>query len=483
MKRDRFTGLFYGFCPVAVPPLGILTYLDIMKNNAIEERLKAARKPALLGGSASITKDPGDLFTWPIITEEDESAVLAVLRRGAMSGTDVTMQFEGDFAEWMGCQYALGFNNGTAALLAAMFGLGIGVGDEIICPATTYWASALPVFSLGGTVVFADIDPCTLCIDPNDIERHISPRTKALVVVHYLGHPADMDAIMAIAEKYQLKVIEDVSHAQGGLYKGRKLGSFGHVSAYSLMTGKSLAIGEAGMLTTNDLEIYERAIAFGHYERFATNIKTENLKPFLGLPMGGFKNRMHQLSSAVGRVQLRHYDARCREIRKAMNYFWHLLDGVPGIRAHRVDENTGSTMGGWYGAHGLYCSEELGGLSLTRFCEAVRAEGVADCIAGCNKGLHLHPIFNSADIYHQGKPTRIAGSNRDLRQPEGSLPVAESVGFRTFFIPWFKHFRPELIEEYAHAFRKVAESWPELIKDDPGDPPTLGGWNFFRSVR
>lgn len=435
---------------------------------------------AIFGGPKAVKSDPGDMFTWPIITEEDEEAVLEVLRRGAMSGTDVTMQFEKEFAEWQGTKYALGFSSGTAALQGAMFGCKVGVGDEIICPSVTYWASALPCFSLGATVVFAEIDPKTLCIDPNDIEHRITSRTKAIVVVHYLGHPADMDPIMEIARRHGVKVIEDVSHAQGGLYKGRKLGTIGDVAAMSLMSGKSFAIGEAGMLVTDDLEIYERAIALGHYERFGDNIQTESLKPFAGLPMGGYKYRMHQLSSAVGRVQLKYYDARCEEIRKAMNYFWDLLEGVPGLRAHRPPKDSGSNMGGWYAPHGLYCPEELGGLSVTRFAEAVRAEGCPYCSPGCNSPLHLHPLFNTCDVYGHGKPTRIANSDRDLRQPPGSLPVSEGIGKRVYSIPWFKHYRPEIIEEYANAYRKVAENYRELLPGDKGDPPHLGAWHFFR---
>ncbi len=130
---------------------------------------------AIHGGSKAIQSDPGDTFGWPIITQEDEEAVLEVLRRGAMSGTDVTVKFEEQFAAWQGAKYALACNNGTAALHCALFGAGIGVGDEIICPSRTYWASALPVFSLGATVVFADIDPETLCIAPDDIEHRIGP--------------------------------------------------------------------------------------------------------------------------------------------------------------------------------------------------------------------------------------------------------------------------------------------------------------------
>lgn len=440
-------------------------------------------KLALFGGEKSVRDEVGDLFTWPIVTKEDEEAVIEVLHRRAMSGTDITEQFEKEFAKWQGTKYALGFNNGTSSLQAAMFACGVGLGDEIICPSITYWASAAQVYALGGTVVFADIHPETLCIDPADIEHRISDKTKAIMVVHYLAHPADMDPIMEIADKYNLKVIEDVSHAQGGLYKGRKLGSIGHVGAMSLMSGKSLAIGEAGILVTDDLEIYERALSLGHYEKFNASIQTEALKPYIGLPLGGYKYRMHQMSSAMGRVQLKYYDERCKEIRKAMNYFWDLLENVPGVRAHRVPENSNSNMAGWYAARGHYRPDELGGLSVTRFVEAVRAEGVDECSPGCNAALHTHALFNTCDVYGHGKPTRIANSAQDVRLLDNDLAVSEKIGTLTYAIPWFKHYRPELIEQHAEAFRKVSENYKELLEDDPGNPPRLGGWHFFKHTK
>jgi dTDP-4-amino-4,6-dideoxygalactose transaminase len=436
-------------------------------------------KLAIFGGPKAVQTDPADAFKWPIITPEAEEAVLAVLRRGAMSDLDVTREFEKEFAAWQGTKYALGHNSGTAALHAAMFGCKVGVGDEIICPSMTYWASVLPCYSLGATVVFADIEAHSLCIDPKDIEHRITDRTKVILVVHYVGYPADMDPILEIARRHKLKVIEDVSHAQGGLYKGRKLGTLGDVAAMSLMSAKPFAIGEAGIMVTNDLEIHERAIALGHYERFDEFIQTKELQPFIGIPMGGYKYRMHQLSSAVGRDQLKHYDARCAELQKAMNHFWDLLEGVRGLRAHRPEKNSGSTMGGWFRPQGLYVREELEGLSVTRFAEAVAAEG-ALCAAGLGRPLHLHPTFNTADVYGHGKPTRMANSARDLRQPPGSLPVTERVASRTFFVPWFKKFRSEIIRENVAAYRKVAENYWELLKDDPGDAPSLGAWQFSR---
>ena len=166
---------------------------------------------AILGGAKAVKAEYADMFRWPIITKEDEDAVLEVLRAGGMSGTEVTMQFEEEYAKWQGSKYALGCSTGTAALQSAMFGCKVGVGDEVICPSVTYWASVLQCYSLGATPVFAEIQPDSVCIDPNDIEHRITDKTKAIIAVHYVGYPCDMDPIMAIAKKHNIKVIEDVS--------------------------------------------------------------------------------------------------------------------------------------------------------------------------------------------------------------------------------------------------------------------------------
>lgn len=432
-------------------------------------------KLAILGGPQAIRSPAGDMFDWPIITPRIEKRVLEVLRAGKMSDTDVTREFETAFAKWHGMKFALGHNNGTAALHAAMFGLGIGHGDEIICPSITYWASGLPALSLGGRVVFADIDPDTLCIAPADIERRITPRTRAIVAVHYCGMPCDMDRIMRLARCHKLSVIEDVSHAHGALYKGRLVGTFGDVSCFSLMSGKSFATGEAGILLTNSRRIYERAVLFGHYERHG-GLTLRDLKAGAGLPWGGYKYRMHQLSSAVGVEQIRNYPAQMAEIDRAMNYFWDLLEGVPGIHAHRPPKGSGTTMGGWYAAHGLYRPGELGGLSVVTFCNAVQAEGAASVAPGCNRALHLHPVFNTCDIYREGHPTNCPRGVKTARTAV-SLPVAESIQGRTFSVPWFKHYRPQIIREYAEAFRKVAENYRRLLPRDRKTQKIQGGWS------
>jgi perosamine synthetase len=356
--------------------------------------------------------------------------------------------------------------------------VGIGLGDEVICPSITYWASVAQAYTLGATPVFADVDPETICIDPGDIEHRITPRTKAIVVVHYASMPADMDAIMKIASKHNLKVLEDASHAHGALYKGKEVGTFGEAAAFSLMTGKALAVGEAGIMFTDDREIYERAILFGHYIRH-DEITLPELKPFAGLPAGGVKHRMHQLSSAFGLVQLELYPKQMAEIDRAMNTFCDLLEGTPGIRPIRPPKGTNTTKGGWYYPHFRYISEELGGLSLSRFAEAIRAEG-SICNPGCNKPLHLHPLFTKQDkrVYSFRFPI----SDLDQRSTQ-KLPVAEGITRCVFEIPWFKHYEPDITAEHAGAYKKVVANYAALLADDSEKDADTGGYSSFFSSR
>ena len=413
---------------------------------------------AILGGTPAIDTAavPRSLTRWPIMTEEDEAAALEVIRANSFSGMAITQQFEKEVCQWLGCSYAVAFCNGTMSLAAAMFAAGLGEGDEIICPTKTYWASIVHAVNLGANVVFCNVDE-NLSIDPADLERCITPRTKAIMVVHYLAYPADMDAIMAIAKKHGLKIIEDVSHAQGGLYKGKRLGTFGDVAAMSMMSSKSFAAGELGMLVTSDRRAYERAVAYGHYAQFNDSLLQEcaEMKPYKFIPLSGMKGRANQLCSAIGRVQLKYYDARCVEVRKAMNSFYDLLEKIPGIRPIRVDESTGSNMAGFYYPHVRYIPEELHGLPVEVFCEAVRAEGVRSCYPGGNFCLHTHPFFKKPDPAIMG-----VIANRPYPDNSACAPSAE---LDCFCVPRIVQLDTDWIQRYAAAFRKVAENHEALL--------------------
>ena len=432
-------------------------------------------KLAITGGTPVLKAQDEGLFHWPIVNDAMRAAQAQVLETGNMSGTDIARRFEASFASWQERKYALSHNNGTNALNAAMFAVGLGPGDEIICTSVTYWASCTGALALGAAVVFCDIDPDTLQMDPASLEAHITPRTKAIMVVHYMAHPAPMDEIMAIARKHGLKIIEDVSHAQGGHYKGRKLGTFGDVAAMSLMSCKSFAIGEGGMLVTDDAEIFKRAVVFGHYDRIIDVCTDEEMEGPKNIPWGGLKNRMHQTSAAIGLEQLKKHDAEIAEIDRAMKYFWKGISDIPGISMIYPKEE-GSDKAGWYASRFLYDAAAFGGISNVTFCEALNAEACGGFSFGCNMPLHFSSVFFDIDIYGHGRPTASAflPDGVDLRAETGALPNAEKVNMRVLGEPWFKHDDHAKIDPYIEAVRKVAANVGELqpINDTT---PILGG--------
>jgi len=427
---------------------------------------------AINGGPKAVTKDPGDMFVHPVIDERDEKALLDMLHSRQMSSIEPGTALEEAYAKWHGMTYGLAHNTGTAALHGAFFGCGVGWGDEVICPSHTYWASCTQVLSMGATVVFADIDPMTLCIDPEEIARKITARTRAIVAVHCYGHPADMDPIMEIANAHGVKVIEDVSHAHGALYKGRMVGSIGHVSAASIMTGKALPAGEGGLMLTNDQEIYERATVFGHYGRIATRCEMEEYKSLSGLPLGGHKYRLNGFCAALGKVQLEKYPGILEQKVKAAQIWWDALEDVPGIVPHRPRwEN--STLGGWYAAHGLYDVDAAPeNLPLKAFARAVGAEGTS-CGPGGYGGMHMHPAYQNYEIYHEGKPTCIAHADRDTRCKKGDLPHTEAAAGRAYSVPRFGIADEEYILQCADAYRKVLEHADEVPVEE-GDSSDEG---------
>ncbi len=411
---------------------------------------------AINGGPQAVTKDPGEMFVHPIIDERDERALIDMLHSRQMSAIGPSIELEEQYARWQGATYALAHNTGTAALYGAFFGLGVGEGDEVICPTVTYWASAVPVLSLRGVVVFADINERTLTIDPEDVRRKITPRTKAIVAVHLYGHPADMDALMAISEETGVPVIEDVSHAHGARYRGRLTGAIGQVSAMSLMTGKALPTSEGGILCTNDREIYERAIVFGHYGRIANYCEIEQYRGLAGLAIGGHKFRMNGFSAAMAKVQLEKYPGILADKERSAELWWGLLADVPGIVAH-FPPWEGSTLGGWYAPHGIYDPDAApGNLPLKAFARAVQAEGTT-CGAGGYRLLHRHPVFNDLAVYGEDVPTCLRFADRDVRMLDDDLPTAMRMYSRVYSVPRFAYFDEEYIGRCADAYRKVME--------------------------
>lgn len=225
------------------------------------------------------------------ISKKEESAACAVIRSGwLMQGKEV-VRFEQEFAGYVGARYAVAVSSGTAALHLALLALGIGAGDEVIAPSFSFIATANAVMFTGARPVFADIDPLTYNIDPEEIKRHITRKTRAIMPVHQVGMPADMDSIFRISKKYGLEVLEDAACALGSEYKGRKIGSLSKLSCFSFHPRKVISTGEGGMVTTDS-----RALAAK-----ITSLRQHYAENFLRV---GYNYRMTDIQAAIGLTQL-----------------------------------------------------------------------------------------------------------------------------------------------------------------------------------
>ncbi len=267
--------------------------------------VKSASPLAIYGGTPARSSRDSQLAPGgQAMDEAEEQAVLKVLRAkrlfrfsGQDEGESKADQFERAFASSVGTAHALAVTSGTAALVSGLQGIGIGPGDEVIVPAYTWMASATAVMTVGGIPVIAEIDE-SLTLDPVDVERKITPHTRAIMPVHMRGAPARMDAILEVANRHGLRVIEDCAQGNGASFQGRRLGSIGDVGCFSLQFSKIITTGEGGMVTTSDRQIWQRAFMF--HDVAAWNR--------LELPeeevLWGANFRMAEIPAAIGLVQM-----------------------------------------------------------------------------------------------------------------------------------------------------------------------------------
>ncbi|HVZ39065.1 MAG TPA: DegT/DnrJ/EryC1/StrS family aminotransferase [Candidatus Kapabacteria bacterium] len=264
------------------------------------------------------------------IKPEIDAAIEEIVTNTAFIGGKAVAGFEQAFAAYTGAPHCVGVGNGTDAIEIALRALGVGPGDEVIVPANTFIATSEGVTWSGARVVFADCEPDHYGLDPADFERRITPRTKAVMPVHLYGHPAEMDAIMAIARAHNLLVIEDTSQAHGALYKGRMVGSFGDAATYSFYPGKNLgAYGDAGAITFRDAKAAEWARAFRDH---GSLVKYQHI-------MEGRNSRLDGIQAAVLSVKLRHLDTWSEERRRVAAAYNRLLAGVEGVITPAVAEH------------------------------------------------------------------------------------------------------------------------------------------------
>ena len=242
-----------------------------------------------------------------IIEDDDIQAVVEVLKSDYLTTGPKIAEFERTVAGYVGTKYAVAVANGTAALHAACFAAGIREGDEVITTPLTFAASANCVLYCGGRPVFADVDPRTYNIDPEDIRRKITDKTKAIIPVHLAGQPCDMDAIHKIAREYSLVVIEDGAHALGASYKGKKIGTLSDMTTFSFHPVKPITTGEGGMVVTDQEELYRKLTLFSaHGITRDTNLLTENEGPwFYQQQELGFNYRITDIQCALGCSQMK----------------------------------------------------------------------------------------------------------------------------------------------------------------------------------
>ncbi|MBQ9118789.1 MAG: UDP-4-amino-4,6-dideoxy-N-acetyl-beta-L-altrosamine transaminase [Lachnospiraceae bacterium] len=267
------------------------------------------------------------------IDEEDIKAVVEVLQSDYLTTGPMVREFEDAICEYTGAKYAVAFANGTAALHGACYAAGIGVGDEVITTPITFAASANCVLYQGGTPVFADVDARTYNIAPEDIERKITEKTKAIIPVHFTGQPCEMERIHAIAKKHNLLVIEDAAHALGATYKDKMIGTLSDMTVLSFHPVKHITTGEGGMVLTNDEELYKKLVLF-HTHGITRNpellTKNEGGWYYEQLELG-YNYRITDFQCALGISQLKKLPMFLEKRREIAAYYNHAFAGVPNL--------------------------------------------------------------------------------------------------------------------------------------------------------
>jgi dTDP-4-amino-4,6-dideoxygalactose transaminase len=271
-------------------------------------------------------------FSRPSIGEEEIQEVTDVLRSGWITTGPRTVQFEKDFAAYVGAKHAIALVSGTAALHCAYWALDLKRGDEIICPSLTWPSTANMAAALGAKVVFAEVDPETRQMDPRDVAKRITKKTRAIVPVHFAGAPADLDALRELAGK-RIRVIEDAAHAVGTEYKGKRVGSHGNAAIYSFHPIKDITTGEGGMLTTDDDRLAERVRLFKFHgvSRDAWKAYGSSATAHYDTVLPGFKYNLTDIASALGIHQLRKLDQFIDRRRRIAERYLAGLAGVSGI--------------------------------------------------------------------------------------------------------------------------------------------------------
>lgn len=379
---------------------------------------------------------------WPSFTEEEASAVQRVLlsnRVNYWTGEE-TRKFEEEFASYAGCTHAVALANGTLALDVALKALGVGPGDDVIVAPRTFIASISCVVTAGAKPVFADVDRVTQGISAETIERVLTRNTKAIIVVHLAGMPADMDEIMALANEHGIKVIEDCAQAHGARYKGRPVGSIGHVGAWSFCQDKIMTTGgEGGMVTTNDKELWSAMWSYkDHGKSYDTVYNKQHPPGFRWVhETFGTNWRMLEMQGAIGRIQTaRMPEWHTRRLSNA-NRIWQLCRGIDWIRVPSIPDDIE------HAAYKCYVFVEPGKLPEEWSRDRIVQEIVdleVPCFQGSCSEVYLEKAFENTDF-----------------RPAEPLPVARELGETSLMFLVHPTLEQEHIDQTCNAIRTVDE--------------------------
>jgi len=333
-------------------------------------------------------------FAPPYITEDEINVVIEVLKSGWLSMGYKTLEFENKFAEYIGSKHAVATNSCTSALFLSLKVLGIKKGDEVITTPFTFAATANVIVHCGAKPVFVDIEEETYNINADKIEEKITDKTKAIIVVHYGGQPADMKKIMKIAREYDLKVIEDAAHAVGSEYeKGKKVGSFGNLTCFSFYATKPMTTGEGGMITLNSDDLNEelRILRLHGISRDAWKRYLEMDNWYYEVIEAGYKFNPTDISSAIGLEQLKKLDWMNERRKEIAEYYNEHLQGLDIIRPH-IDSNVKSS-------YHLY-PIRLINYDRNKFIKKMAQNGIGTSVHFIP--LHLMPFYRKRYGYKRG---------------------------------------------------------------------------------
>ncbi len=394
----------------------------------------AVEKLAVQGGPKAVTVPQDDAARWPRYGAEEEQAILDLIRAPTY---DPIAKFESEWAEYIGVPFAKAHCNGTSALCSMFFALDLPPGSEVMVPSYTFFATIVPMRLFGLVPVFVDINPRTLNFDLEDAKKRLTPNTKAVLPVHWIGLPADMDHICDWANEKGLIVLEDAAHAHGAKLKGKKMGTWGRMAITSFQMSKPLPAIEGGMGMYQNQDDFGRATAFGNYDmKGLTDDNAYYMYKGSGL---GLKFRMHPFAAALARCQLIGLDERNEAGAKQVRRLNDQLLELPGLyeqSSHRDDVERLH-----YAWNMLFIDEKEAGVTRDKVVDALKAEGVS--ASALHYTLqHELPLYAEDEWWHH-KPVI----------PE--LPGSTQANATSIALPYFTKDVPELCEQYVNAFQKV----------------------------